>query len=67
MEFPHNIREQFAEAVALTVYKTGTAAEIVEKDYYVDDPTVRTAVLCVKESTTVLPDEIKAAITKTIR
>lgn len=34
MELLHHDKERFAEAIALTVYQTGIAAEIVEKDYY---------------------------------
>lgn len=35
MEFLHKNREQFKEAVDLTVYKTGISPDAVEKDYYV--------------------------------
>ena len=35
MEYLHNDKEQFREAIALTGYQTGVAAEIIEKDYYV--------------------------------
>lgn len=35
MEYLHKDREKFREAIDLTVYKTGVAAEAVEKDYYV--------------------------------
>ena len=35
MDYLHNNREQFAEAINLAVFKTGLAPEIVEKDYYI--------------------------------
>ena len=35
MEYLHKNKVQFAEAVNLTVFKTGLEPEIVEKDYYV--------------------------------
>lgn len=35
MEYLHNDREQFLDAINLAVFKTGLEPEIVEKDYYV--------------------------------
>ena len=35
MVYLHNDKEQFAEAINLTVYKSGLPEEVVEKDYYV--------------------------------
>lgn len=35
MEFLHNNKEQFEEAINLTVYQTGISPVAVEKDYYV--------------------------------
>ena len=35
MDYLHNNREQFAEAINLAVFQTGLAPEIVEKDYYI--------------------------------
>ncbi|WP_373213459.1 nucleotidyl transferase AbiEii/AbiGii toxin family protein [Ruminococcus sp. 5_1_39BFAA] len=35
MEYLHNDRERFFEAINLVVYQTGISAEAVEKDYYV--------------------------------
>ena len=35
MVYLHNNKEQFAEAISLTVYKSGLSEEVVEKDYYV--------------------------------
>ncbi len=35
MDYLHNHREQFAEAINLAVFQTGLAPEIVEKDYYI--------------------------------
>ena len=35
MEFLHNDRKQFLEAVNLTEYQTGIVAQAIEKDYYV--------------------------------
>ena len=35
MEYLHNDKERFREAVDLVVYQTGISAEAVEKDYYV--------------------------------
>ena len=35
MEYLHNDREQFLEAINLVVYRTGISPEAVEKDYYV--------------------------------
>ena len=35
MDYLHNNREQFAEAINLAVFKTGLVPEIVEKDYYI--------------------------------
>lgn len=35
MEYLHNDRERFREAVDLVAYQTGISAEAVEKDYYV--------------------------------
>lgn len=35
MAYLHNDKEQFAEAINLTVYKSGLPEEVVEKDYYV--------------------------------
>ena len=35
MEYLHNDKERFQEAVDLVVYQTGISAEAVEKDYYV--------------------------------
>ena len=35
MDYLHNNREQFAEAINLAVFQTGLAPEIIEKDYYI--------------------------------
>ena len=35
MEYLHNDKEKFREAIDLVVYQTGISAEAVEKDYYV--------------------------------
>ena len=35
MDYLHNNRERFAEAINLAVFKTGLAPEIIEKDYYI--------------------------------
>lgn len=35
MDYLHNNREQFVEAINLAVFKTGLVPEIVEKDYYI--------------------------------
>lgn len=35
MEYLHNDREQFLDAINLAVFKTGLEPEIIEKDYYV--------------------------------
>lgn len=35
MEYLHNDKERFREAIDLVVYQTGISAEAVEKDYYV--------------------------------
>ena len=35
MEYLHNDKERFLEAINLVVYQTGISAEAVEKDYYV--------------------------------
>lgn len=35
MEYLHNDKERFLEAINLVVYQEGIAAEAVEKDYYV--------------------------------
>ena len=40
MDYLHNNREQFAEAINLAVFQTGLAPEIIEKDYYI------TLILC---------------------
>lgn len=35
MVYLHNDKEQFVEAINLTVYKSGLPEEVAEKDYYV--------------------------------
>ena len=35
MEYLHKDKERFKEAIDLTVYRTGLAPEVVEKDYYI--------------------------------
>lgn len=35
MEYLHNHKERFLEAINLVVYQTGISAEAVEKDYYI--------------------------------
>ena len=35
MEYLHNNKDLFKDTIDFVVYKTGTAPEIVEKDYYV--------------------------------
>ena len=35
MEYLHKDKERFKEAIDLTVYRTGFAPEVVEKDYYI--------------------------------
>ena len=35
MEYLHNDKERFREAINLAVYQTGISSEAVEKDYYV--------------------------------
>ena len=35
MAYLHNDKEQFTEAISLTVYQTGISEEAIEKDYYV--------------------------------